>query len=84
MTKRLPISALKKLAKEFDKDQVIVLAWDKTTGVTHVTTYGKSIVDCEQAAIGGNRIKAFMGWPPEDCNAIPKRIMKRNAKAAKE
>lgn len=38
-----------------------------------VTTYGKTISDCENAAEGGNAIKKLLGWPEELCNAKPKR-----------
>jgi hypothetical protein len=80
MSKKLPITAAKEIAKKYDKDQVIILAWDKTTGETWVTTYGKTIKDCEQAAEGGNNIKRFLGWPEEMCKAKPARIKKKETK----
>lgn len=73
MSKRVPIAAAKAFADKYDKDQVIVLCFSKVDGKTWVTTYGKTVEDCKQAAEGGNRLKAAMGWPPEECKATPAR-----------
>jgi len=73
-SKRIPIKAAKEFAKNFEKDQVIILTWDKKTNSTWVTTYGKSLKDCEQAANGGNEIKRLLKWPENKCNDIPNRI----------
>lgn len=73
--KRITISAAKHIADEFDKDQVIILAFSKKDGKTWVTTYGRTVQDCQQAADGGNRLKRVMGWPEELCNAMPSRAM---------
>lgn len=73
--KRIPITAAKRIAQEFLQDQVILITFDKTSGTTHVVTYGKSKEDCDQAAIGGNKLKReFLGWPEELCNAVPRRM----------
>lgn len=71
--KPVPISAAKKLAQDYAKDQVIILTWDAAHGMSHVTTYGRSVEDCAQAAEGGNRLKKALGWPDELCHAVPKR-----------
>lgn len=60
--KGIPIKAAQAIAKAFDKDQVIIVTWDKAYGKVHVTTYGKTIDECVQAAEGGNRIKRALGW----------------------
>jgi len=73
MSKRIPIAAAKRIADEYDKDQVIVVTWDKATGTTWVTTYGKTVQECVQAAEGGNRVKRALGWPESLCNAKPAR-----------
>lgn len=75
--KPIPISVAKEIAKKYDKDQVIVLTWDKTFGMSHVTTFGKSIEDCAQAAEGGNKLKRVLGWPEELCNEVPRRVKKK-------
>lgn len=81
MTKRVPIAVARRIATELDLDQVIIVAFSKKTGMTHVVTYGKSIDDCEQAAQGGNKIKdKVLGWPDELCHAAPRRIINRKAK----
>ena len=67
----VPIGAAKEIAKKFDKDQVIVVCWNQEHGKTHVTTYGKTQSDCEQAAKGGNFVKKALGWPESLCNAKP-------------
>lgn len=78
--KNVPITAAKAIAKAYDKDQVIVITWDKKHGKTHVTTFGKTLDDCEQAAKGGNAFKKAMGWPDKLCNAVPARVRTRQHK----
>lgn len=71
MPKRIPISAAKAVATEQGCSQVIICAWDGRR--THVVTYGASVEDCDQAAQGGDRIKAALGWP-EHLKATPSRV----------
>ena len=78
-SKRIPIKAAKEFAKTYEKDQVIILCWDKQTNTTWVTTYGKSPEDCQQAADGGNEIKRQLNWPEKDCDAVPSRTKKKVA-----
>jgi len=75
MSKRIPISWAKKIANELGYTQVVIHAYDGETGTQHVTTYGKSIVDCDNAAKGGNAIKKLLKWDEDLCNAKPKRII---------
>jgi hypothetical protein len=72
--KGIPISVAKRIAAEYNKNQVIIVTWDEKYGKTHVTTYGKTIKECEQAAIGGNFVKRALGWPDEKCHDKPKRL----------
>lgn len=62
-SKRIPISAAKDIGKKFDKNQVILVTWNREHGDTWVTTWGKSVDDCVQAAEGGNFVKKALGWP---------------------
>lgn len=78
MYKKIPISAAKLIANKYDKNQVIIVTWDAKHGKTHVTTYGKSITECEQAAQGGNLVKKALGWPDELCHAKPTRLKRRS------
>jgi hypothetical protein len=71
--KSIPIKAARDIAAAYDKDQVIIVTWDKLHGTTHVTTYGKTTEECIQAAKGGNLVKRALGWPEEQCNAKPRR-----------
>jgi hypothetical protein len=72
--KKLPIKIAKDISNKYNQSQVIILTFDKTTGLTHVVTYGKSKKDSVQAANGGNLIKEkILKWPAENCIAIPSR-----------
>ena len=79
MPKRIPISAAKAFASDQNCRQVIIAAWDGE--LTHIVTYGKSAEDCDQAAMGGDKIKAALGWP-EDVDCKPSRLKKAEARAA--
>lgn len=79
MSARIPIAVAKRIAKEHNCRQVILVAWDGE--VTHVVTYGKSLEDCSNAAQGGNRIKTALGWP-ESMHAEPARVKKLLARIA--
>lgn len=68
---RLPITAVKQLADEYDMSQVIVFGWDGEQ--THIATYGKSVEDCDVAARGANSIKQRWNWP-EQLLAEPSRV----------
>lgn len=71
--RRIPIKAAREIANNYGQDQVLILAWNRTDGRTHVVTYGRTVDDCEQAAQGGNRMKKVMGWPESECRARPSR-----------
>lgn len=78
--KRIPISTAKRICEEYGYSQVIIHAFDIETGIQHVTTFGKSIEDCDNAAKGGNAIKKMLGWPDELCHDKPARIKRRDKK----
>lgn len=75
--RRIPIKVAKDIAKNLGYSQVIIHAYDGKTGIQHVTTYGETIADCENAALGGNTIKKLLGWPEELTHATPARIKKK-------
>ncbi len=77
--KNIPIATAKRVAKEYDKDQVIILTWDKAFNKTHVTTFGKTVEDCDQAAQGGNTLKEALGWPESMRLDEPSRVTKLKA-----
>jgi len=72
-TRRIPIEAAKDIADKYGQNQVVIVTFDKSTGLTHVVTYGKSVEECAEAAQGGNFVKRALGWPESLCNAKPKR-----------
>lgn len=61
MPEQLPIQDAKELAIRRGLRQVILMAWDGER--SHCVTYGASIEDCDQAALGGERLKQALGWP---------------------
>lgn len=75
--KRIPIKALKEFANKYGLDQVVVIARDNEAYIDHVVTWGKTIKDCELAAISGNNQKRHMGWPESLCHATPARLKKK-------
>lgn len=79
MPKRIPVSAAKAVATQFDLSQVILLAWDGER--THVVTYGRTVEDCDQAAMGGDKMKAAMGWT-DVAPALPSRVKALTARVA--
>jgi hypothetical protein len=72
--KTIGIGVARRLAKEHDKDQVVILAWDRATDTIQITTCGKSIEDSQQAGDAGNSIKRALGWPEELCHAVSARV----------
>lgn len=74
---KIPISAAKEISKNFDWPEVVIFAYDPATGMQHVTTYGKTIEQCEDAAKAGNYLKKALGWPEELQHAVPKRSRKK-------
>lgn len=72
----VPIEAAKDIAEKFCKDQVIIVCWDGEHSKSHVTTYGKSLLDCKRAAVGGNIMKEALGWPDKLCHDVPERVKK--------
>lgn len=63
--KPIPISAGEKIAKEFDYDQVVIVARKVgEDGGEHVTTYGINKEHCDIAARMGDVLKhEVMKWP---------------------
>lgn len=73
-SKRIPIAVAKAISKNYEKSQVIILAFDAKHGVTSVVTYGKTLADSSMAAEGGNKLKRVLGWPEDQCKAVPARV----------
>jgi hypothetical protein len=78
--KGVPIKVARALSREFDKDQVIIVTWDAAHKKMHVTTYGKTLLDCSRAAEGGNFVKRALGWPEKLCNDKLARVRRSEAK----
>jgi hypothetical protein len=54
----------------------VIFAYDPVSGRQHVTTYGQTVAQCEDAAKAGNFLKKALGWPAEQCEAKPARARK--------
>jgi hypothetical protein len=78
--KRIPISEAKRISEKYGQAQVIIVTWDRSNNRQHIITYGKSLKDCEQAAIGGNFVKKALGWPDNLCNEKPARVRRKETK----
>jgi len=68
----IPIVEAKRISKNYNMRQVIIVALSND-GTQHVATYGKSMVDCDQAAQGGDFVKKALGWP-ESLAQMPNRV----------
>ncbi len=78
--KRIPITDAKALGFKHGYSQVIIVAWDRITSTTSVTTWGHTLEDCEQAAVGGNFVKLAMGFHVEKCQDMPARVKRKENK----
>lgn len=67
----IPISAARQIAETYSKNQVIIVTWDDTNQMVHVTTYGTTQPFSAQAAQGGNFVKEALGWPDRLCHDTP-------------
>jgi hypothetical protein len=72
--KRLPIKAAKDLAQKYGQSQVILVTWDDKDNLIHTVSYGKTLKDCEQAAIGANKVRKALGFPEDMCKDKPARV----------
>ena len=60
-SKRVPIAAARRLAKEYNLSRVMMLTMGED-GTAHLVTYGKTKEQCRLSAQDGERLKKFMGW----------------------
>lgn len=71
--RNVPFEAAKKICDDYDKDQCIILSWDKTSGNTWVTTFGVGDENSIQATNAGKVLKDYLKLQREnDC--IPKQF----------
>lgn len=59
--KPVPVIEARAIAERYDKDQVLIFAWDKRNGRTHITTYGSDEAHARMAAKGGNKVAEILG-----------------------
>lgn len=72
MTGKIPVFVAERIAINHYLRQVILVAWDGEQ--THVVTYGVTTEESGQAAEGGNRVKAALGWPEDLCKEQSPRV----------
>lgn len=51
--KEVPVSAGEKIAKSYDKQEIIILSIDREHNKVHITTYGRNKLYCKNAEITG-------------------------------
>ena len=78
--KRIPIRVAQDIARHFDKDQVIVVTWDKTHGRTHVVTFGKTLAECFHQ-IAGQLVGCAIEKPDNRHGFLRKRGNRPNGRA---
>jgi hypothetical protein len=71
----VPINSANIISDAYNKDQVIILCYDRCNNKVSVTTYGKSVPDSYHAALSGNRIKKYLNWPDKLCHAESERVL---------
>lgn len=69
----VPFEAAKQFCEDYQKDQCIILSWDKTSGNTWVTTYGSGDENSIQAANAGKILKDYLQLQREH-DVIPTRF----------
>ena len=78
-SKPITIKMTKDFAKSNDKDMAIIVCWDRATNTTWVSSWGKTIEQCESAAKMANNIRRACGFPEEKCHETPARVKKMGA-----
>lgn len=69
--KKIPVTRLKQMSKDFGLDHIIVFATGNKK--MFIATYGRTVEECSEAADFGNRLKDVMGWP-ESLHQQPSRV----------
>lgn len=63
MMKKIPIAAAKRIADDYDYDQVVIYGRKVgEPGGEHLTTYGKTVEHCNVAGKMSKALQKFMGW----------------------
>lgn len=57
----VPVTVAQKISEEFEKDQVVILSYDRKHNLTHTTTYGVTAFDKENAAASGEIVAKAIG-----------------------
>lgn len=66
----MKIKEIKKLRENLGFTHIVLLGI-KEDGTHELSTHGKTITNANEAAILGNKVKEFIGWPPEFCKSKP-------------
>jgi hypothetical protein len=74
---RIAIDELRQLAKRYQLTHAILFATDYRK-VSHVVTFGRTVVACGEAADFGNKLKTAMGWPAS-LHSQPSRVRRLQA-----
>jgi hypothetical protein len=69
----IPPELLGLLGREQGLTQAILVGW-MPSGMTHVVTWGDSLIDSAQAAQGGNFVRRALGFPETLCRELSPRV----------
>lgn len=73
MLKDISISLAREISDKTNYPEIVIFAYDPESGQQHVTTYGRTLAQCEDAAKAGNFLKKALNWPEHLCQAVPDR-----------
>lgn len=63
---RIPITAAKKVAKEYEQQQVMIVGWSREGNIVWTATYGEDKAQCKSVAELRDRFIQFLGLNPHD------------------
>lgn len=71
-TIEVPIEEAERIARDYKKQEVVIITWDRKSNMQTVTTFGGSKEESLRASENGNLVKRhLLRWPEEQCNAKP-------------
>lgn len=71
--KEIPFEVAKQFCEDYQKDQCVILSWDKESGKTWVTTFGVGDENSIQATNSGKMLKDYLKLQREN-DVIPTRF----------
>lgn len=79
MLKRIPIKAVRALAKAHGLTHAILFGYNDVNTNQYVVTWGKTTVNSAEACDLGNALKQALKWPENLCHVEPSRVKRLKA-----